>query len=241
MYQMIISGKTLEELNKNIQAFVKSQHTVDVVEPDTTPEEEPVTGKASTDLRPLAAYWPDETKKDQAPSTTSDVDSAGRPWDERIHSATKAVNADGTWRNRRGVDKELLKKVEAEFVQPAVSTTTPPANVTVTLPQVVVASTPMTKIKLEMPVAEAAPVVQTPPPLPQAAPSAFDFESFTAHLPVIASKLSAEGKITRDYILQLEQHYKLPQFMDILKSEHVDARLQVFNSWAQYGLIQKVG
>lgn len=32
------------------------------------------------------------------PTTT---DSTGTPWDERIHSASKALNADGTWRLRR--------------------------------------------------------------------------------------------------------------------------------------------
>lgn len=34
----------------------------------------------------------------EAPSTT---DSTGTPWDERIHSGSKALNADGTWRLRR--------------------------------------------------------------------------------------------------------------------------------------------
>lgn len=34
----------------------------------------------------------------EAPSTT---DSTGTPWDERIHSTSKALNADGTWRLRR--------------------------------------------------------------------------------------------------------------------------------------------
>lgn len=34
----------------------------------------------------------------EAPSTT---DSTGTPWDERIHSTSKALNTDGTWRLRR--------------------------------------------------------------------------------------------------------------------------------------------
>lgn len=34
----------------------------------------------------------------EAPSTT---DSTGTPWDKRIHSTSKALNADGTWRLRR--------------------------------------------------------------------------------------------------------------------------------------------
>ena len=36
--------------------------------------------------------------EEQAPPT---ADSAGTPWDERIHSTSKALNADGTWRLRR--------------------------------------------------------------------------------------------------------------------------------------------
>lgn len=39
-----------------------------------------------------------ESDEEQAPSTS---DSTGTPWDERIHSTSKALNADGTWRLRR--------------------------------------------------------------------------------------------------------------------------------------------
>lgn len=45
----------------------------------------------------------------------SAVDSAGLPWDERIHSSNKALNADGTWRKRRGVTDETVAAVEAEL------------------------------------------------------------------------------------------------------------------------------
>lgn len=56
-----------------------------------------------------------EQKKvqDQIP----EVDSRGFPWDERIHASSKAINADGTWRNKRGVDSDLLHTVEAELMQ----------------------------------------------------------------------------------------------------------------------------
>lgn len=43
------------------------------------------------------------------------IDANGLPWDERIHSGTKALNADGTWRTKRGVDKALVAEVEAEL------------------------------------------------------------------------------------------------------------------------------
>lgn len=46
---------------------------------------------------------------------TNAVDSKGMPWDARIHSGTKKVNADGSWRTLRGVKPELIKQVETEL------------------------------------------------------------------------------------------------------------------------------
>ena len=43
------------------------------------------------------------------------LDKRGLPWDHRIHSSSKAVNADGTWRNKRGVAEDQLATVEAEL------------------------------------------------------------------------------------------------------------------------------
>ena len=46
-----------------------------------------------------------------------DVDSAGLPWDARIHAATKAKVADGTWRKRRGLADAIDASVTAELKQ----------------------------------------------------------------------------------------------------------------------------
>lgn len=47
------------------------------------------------------------------------ADSSGLPWDERIHSlsgdGSKPLNANGTWRRKRGVSDELVAQVEAEL------------------------------------------------------------------------------------------------------------------------------
>lgn len=53
-------------------------------------------------------------KTAQADSTPS-LDSAGMPWDERIHSGSKSVNADGTWRYKRGGDLAERERIEAEL------------------------------------------------------------------------------------------------------------------------------
>lgn len=48
-----------------------------------------------------------------APAAFTVTDKRGMAWDGRIHSSSKAMNQDGTWRNRRGVDSSLLTQVEA--------------------------------------------------------------------------------------------------------------------------------
>lgn len=57
---------------------------------------EPEVDTTSQQVESLTAPMGDD--EEQAPSTT---DSTGTPWDERIHSTSKALNADGTWRLRR--------------------------------------------------------------------------------------------------------------------------------------------
>lgn len=49
----------------------------------------------------------------------AEVDSKGMPWDARIHSSSKAKVADGSWKYRRRVSDEEVKRVEAELRGPA--------------------------------------------------------------------------------------------------------------------------
>lgn len=58
---------------------------------------EPEVDTTAQQVESLAAPMVDD--EEQTPPTTTD--STGTPWDERIHSTSKALNADGTWRLRR--------------------------------------------------------------------------------------------------------------------------------------------
>ena len=49
------------------------------------------------------------------PTPTVERDTAGLPWDARIHAASKATIADGTWRMRRNVDEAEVTRIEAEM------------------------------------------------------------------------------------------------------------------------------
>lgn len=88
-----------------------------------------------------------DSDENESSANTSDVsgvfDSAGQPWDARIHSGGKSLIADGTWRIKKGTDPKLIEQVRAEHAAksapaiPAAPTTAPadPAPTAPTAPQ----------------------------------------------------------------------------------------------------------
>lgn len=65
---------------------------------------------------PAPGTAPSESDSSASSSTGSvELDKAGLPWDERIHSSSRNLVADGTWRRKRGVDESLVQTVEAEL------------------------------------------------------------------------------------------------------------------------------
>jgi len=58
---------------------------------------------------------PAAAAEDEEVDVTGVVDADGLPWDPRIHSSSKQIVADGTWRKRRNTAKELFAEVEAEL------------------------------------------------------------------------------------------------------------------------------
>lgn len=58
----------------------------------------------------------DTTGGEQAPPPADvELDSAGIPWDERIHSSGKSKNNDGTWKRKRGVEQAEYERILAEL------------------------------------------------------------------------------------------------------------------------------
>lgn len=75
------------------------------------PEARPPQFHPATAPAPAAATLP--VNPDLNPNPP-ELDSTGMPWDERIHSPNKTVNANGSWRKARGVEDALVAAVEAE-------------------------------------------------------------------------------------------------------------------------------
>jgi hypothetical protein len=76
------------------------------------------------------------------PGTLGDVvrDSAGVPWDARIHAATKTKKQDDTWKVKKGLDPAVLAQVLAEIGSVKAADAAP------LVPAVPAASTPATLI-----------------------------------------------------------------------------------------------
>ena len=116
----------------------------------------------------------------QAPGI--EVDAKGMPWDNRIHSGSRAKTADGSWRQKRNLDPNLLAQVEGELRTtmslPTVAPTTAAVAIAATPTAVVTPESAFIAAVVPPPPAAVAPVqtvvsaVPTPPPfVPNVEPS----------------------------------------------------------------------
>lgn len=119
-FTLSIKTESTSEL-ADIVAKLNGAHTAPADGVVKTPIEVPADGKTyQTDMStgvttPVPVPQPepqdDEPTNDAPPAT----DKNGLPWDERIHAGTKALNGDGTWKKRRGVDDATVAAVTAEL------------------------------------------------------------------------------------------------------------------------------
>lgn len=124
---------------------------------------------------------------------TGELDSAGLPWDERIHSGSKKKNADGKWKLRKNVDEMLVKSVEAENRGAAPAGELPaflPNAAPVTAPATVPATSVANATAPVAPPVPASPIMAQPQ-----APLARDFSGLMLKI----SNLFATKQITPDY------------------------------------------
>ncbi len=124
---------------------------------------------------------------DTAPTDALDV--RGLPWDDRIHSGSKAKNADGRWKARKGLnDPSLVARVEAELLGHAL-----PARVAPVSPPPPPAYVPGAGAPVVPGHAASVPPVPPAPPAAVAAPAGMvaDFQTLMAEV----VKLMQVGKL----------------------------------------------
>lgn len=145
-----------------------------------------------------------------------DVDKTGLPYDARIHSSTKAVNNDGSWRNKRNVDAALLASVTAELrakvAQPAADAPPPQTPEAAFSPPADASAPPAPPPGEQQPPAPPAPPAADAPPPPPA--DGADPAGVT--YPAIIKAANDKG-MTYDQLNQTAITLGLAAFKDLVK------------------------
>lgn len=162
---------TPEEIDYGINAINRFFER-DGISPASIPTA--VAGPGSTALQTTTVGNDDDGAPDNNAPT---VDKNGLPWDARIHSSSKGMNKDGTWRSRKGVDEKYVKQIEAALrstIAAGQSATTDAAPVQTTVPGLPPLPTPGATPSL--------------PPLPNAVNP-----KFTAFVEFVGANMQAVG------------------------------------------------
>lgn len=135
------------------------------VPPGVTAEQIAAVPPAPAPVAP-AAVPPAPVAAPAAVPQSAEKDSAGLPWDGRIHAKNKAKCQDGTWKKGKDIDPNLIAAVEAELRAAVSAPVIPPAAAPT--PVAAPVATPAGAIQ-QVPAAPGAPVDGYPTPLPTAA------------------------------------------------------------------------
>jgi hypothetical protein len=162
--------------------------TVNPIMPELRPNV-PDTGTSSNGAAsPSPDIAPTSDADEPVDTGAPDRDSAGLPWDARIHSASKATVADGTWRRRKNTPDETYDAVMAELRGGSAAPDPTPSSSTDDTPP-----PPVEPAATETPVAAAASASEDVPPPP--ADSGPDLSSFPKFVSAVNNKdVPAERK-----------------------------------------------
>lgn len=183
---------------------------VKIPEPPSAPSAPSLTGSATSSAA-------------SAQNGPVEYDSAGVPWDARIHQKTKGVKKDRTWKLLKGIDQNIVQGVIAElsangklkqadaFVSPSNAAPNPPSSATAS----VFGKTPL-PTGAEAPPPPAAPQAPPPPPPSDAQPG-------TAFRTLVARFAGATkaGHMTPQQLNALCQANGAPNIMALNSMEHL--------------------
>lgn len=195
-----------------------------IITQETLPKSQPDTGAAAGASEDLTPPPPPPSANAPDDSNISGVlDKNGLPWDERIHSSSKNMNADGTWRYLRGGDVDQRAVVEAELRAKLATPETPPAP-----PVTENGSDVPPPPPLPAPAAAAAADAPPPPPPPVVEPQADPAPTGVTAAAVFkrVTELKASGKIDQagiDMALASVDVESLASFMKRAKEDGLPA------------------
>lgn len=214
------------------------------------PEPAPTVSDSAKDDDKAPAVTPKKEQGSTPILTDEGLDTEGVPWDERIHSATKSKVKDGTWKKKRGVEKEEYNKIKEELKaivpdclkddpQPPATpqAPTPPSATAppVSLPDQPSEQTSFPKQEVETPKKTYDAI---PQPTEDTGKPTHTLDTFKQNFVPVMALLKKQGHFNNEYLEQLKSHFEVTELWEITKDEEKVSEL--FNSFVEYGFITKV-
>lgn len=142
----------------------------------------------------------------QVPAAHAMRDSNGLPWDARIHSGARTINADGGWKKKKGVSDVELARVTAELRSAGPAQVAAPFT-----PLNAAAPAPVLPAPAAPPVAVAAPAPAPAPPAPATGP----IDTF----PALCRWITANG-FTMPQALKVGEPYGVKALGELAMASH---------------------
>lgn len=108
-------GEPLNLATERTGDFGRFPHEVSFTQLETTDRDGNSVHTPVVTSSAAAVFHGDDDEPIVEPPGKPSLDTDGMPWDARIHASTRAVNADGRWKKRRGVDDVEVTRVEMEI------------------------------------------------------------------------------------------------------------------------------
>lgn len=234
VYKLIIESQDIREVQSAVE-ILQSYLNPKVHDPSQ------LTIDDNVSLRPLIGDTVQPTVPLTIVPTGVAVDVTGVPWNPNLHSGSRKMNADGSWKKKKNFGGETTEvtPVAPVVAQPVTPLVTPPApTVAVAPPQFAQQSSQ--PIVVTQPAVVEQPTYQNIPTIPQSNERpALDYQSFKNDLPMVMTRLISSGQIKQNYVDDLLKYFGIQQFYQVLGSEkHC---IDLFNVLAQQGFITKVG
>ena len=188
---------------------------------------------AAADVTPAGADAPTAaaaalTVPAAPPTGPLEYDTAGMPWDARIHQKGKSRKKDGTWKLQKGIDTNLVQSVTVELAKARIVAAAPPGIAGALAATATVAAPPPPPASVDAPApaavaAAGTPVPPPPPPAAVAVPTAPTPGAEWRELMTKIIKATTDKKLTSTDVLQIVQGRGAPNLQSVATMPHLIA------------------
>lgn len=159
------------------------------------------------------------------------TDNTGLPWDERIHSGSKALTAKGVWKKRKGVSDDEVRTVEAELRAPSPAALPQPVAIP-TMGGGMPSPMPVQATPMPMP---AVPQTAPMPVVPQAQPEPVVPQglSFPEFMQMLGTQMQGESPVIKqENVAWVAQTLGLGSIGDLgVNPEKISAAVDLFRQY----------